>query len=167
MTVSFNSVQDSFRTAVLSAGTNTNVIFFFPNGPQPELPFTTIRTLSIGRQANDWTEFDKTDNKNKTYGFRDVTFSVNTYGPNALNEASTLQGNLHKQSISEALQSTVSMCISEISGINDLTQLVDAEFQERASLDVFLNVNIEDGSTEEVLGYFDTVDPVVWKNKPT
>ena len=167
MTVSFTSVQDSFRTAVLSAGTNTNVIFFFPNGPQPQLPFTTIRTLSIGREVNDWDVFDKADNKNKIYGFRDVSFSINTYGQNALHEASILQGNLKKQSISEALRSTVSMCIRQLSGINDLTQLVDAEFQERASFDVFLNVNIEDGTTEEDLGYFNAVDPVIWTDKPT
>ena len=165
MTASLTTLEDAIRSAVIDAGTNTNVIFHFPNAPRPAFPYTSIQYLGVGEEINDWDIFDTTDNVNKQYGFRDITFTINTYGDNARQEASQLQGSLRKQTIRDSLRSIFSASIMNMTPISDLTDLVDDEYEQRASFDILINANIEDGSSEDDTGYYDTVD-YNWTNRP-
>jgi hypothetical protein len=59
------------------------------------------------------------------------------------------------------------MSVMDMAVVSQGTILVDDEYEERASFDISIQVNLEDGSTEDNAGYFDTVQPIVWTNKPT
>lgn len=167
MTITSTSIEDAFRTAVLLAGSNTNVIFQFPNAPRPTLPYSSIQYLAVSPEINDWEIFDEDDEVNRTFGFRDVTMTLNCFGDNARTEAQTLQGNLRKQTVRDAMRENIGISIMTMTGITDLTALVDNAYEQRTSFDVTLNVNIEDGSTEDNTGFFDTVvEPIEWIDKP-
>lgn len=166
MTVSMSTIRSELRTAVLSAGSNTNVIYFYPNGPRPEMPYTSIQHLSISGELNDWDIFDKVNDLNRMYGYRDIVFTINTYGAGAHSEAMMIQGNIRKQTIRDVLRETVQCSIIELSTITDLTSLVDSDFEERATFDLTLSVLVEDGSSTDDTGYFDTFETPEWTNKP-
>lgn len=167
MTITSTSIEDAFRTGVLLAGSNTTVIFQFPNAPRPELPYTSIQYLAVTPEVNDWDVFDEGAEVNRTYGFRDVTMTINCFGDNARTEAQTLQGALRNQTVRDAMRTDIGISIMTMTGITDLTQLVDNAYEQRTSFDVTLNVNIEDGSTSDNTGFFDTVEePIEWIDKP-
>lgn len=166
MTISSESIENAIRSGVLLAGSNTRVIFQFPAGPRPVLPYSSIQYLAVTPETDDWNIFDQDDNLDKYYGFRHITMTVNCFGENARTESQTLQGNLRKQVVREAMREDIGLSILSLTGIQDLTTLIDNEYEQRTSFDVLMNVNIEDGSSSDDTGYFDTVEPVDWLNKP-
>ena len=165
MTQSLTSLENAFREAVLAAGTNSEVIFHFPNAPRPAFPYTSIQYLSVSEEIDDWNEYDNDDDLLRYFGYRNLVFTLNCFGDNAKQEASNLQGSLRKVSVRTALRETISAAITSVSAVQDLTELIDDEYEQRASIDVTLNVNMEDGSTTDDPGYYNKVD-VEWQNRP-
>jgi len=164
LTLSNTSIQDSIRNAVIAAGTNTRVIFFRPNAPRPQLPYTSIQYLSNVGEIGDFEEFDQDDNQVKTFGNREVTYTLNCYGDNAIDEANTLQGSLRSTTVRAILAATVAIRIWNLEAIRDLSLLVDSGFEERQAFDIVFNIPMENGTTSQDLGYFDTVDYIEWSN---
>lgn len=164
MTLSNTVIQDAIRDAVVLAGSNTSVIFFRPNAPRPALPYTSIQYLSNVGEINDFEEFDQDDNMVKVFGNREVTYTLNCYGDNALDEANKLQGSLRTTLVREKLAENVAIRIWRLEQILDLSLLIDSGFEERAAFDIVFNIPMEDGSTEQDLGYFDNVEYIEWSN---
>jgi len=165
MTLLLQTVDDALRQSILSAGSNTNVIFYYPNAPRPEFPYTSIQSLSDGLEIEDWTDFDNNDDLNKTYGYRNLIYTLNFYGDNARQEASVVQGNIRKQSIRQQLRADANSSIRTTTVPLDLTQLVDSDFEKRFTLDITLNVPVENGTSVDDTGYYDKAD-VTWSNRP-
>lgn len=164
MTLANTTIQDSIRNAVLLAGSNTRVIFFRPNAPRPQLPYTSIQFLTNLGEINDFEEMDQTDNLVKTYGNREVTYTLNCYGDNALDEANRLQGGLRTTIVRAELANLAKIRIWRMEQVRDLSILVDSDFEERAAFDIVFNIPMERGTTAQDLGYFDTVDDIEWEN---
>lgn len=164
MTLSNSVIQDAIRDAVLLAGSNTSVIFFRPGAPRPALPYTSIQYLSNVGEINDFEQFDQTDNLVKLFGNREVTYTLNCYGNNALDEANKLQGSIRTTTVRAKLAENVAIRIWRTESIRDLSLLVDSGFEERAAFDIVFNIPMEDGSTVQDLGYFDTVEYIEWSN---
>lgn len=167
MTIKQEDIEDSVREALLLAGSNENVIFYFPNGPRPKFPYTSLYEVSRQEELNDWTEFDKTDNVNRIFGYREIVYQIDCYGQNSLQEAALLQGNLTKQSVRQKLREKVSISILTLGPPANTTTLVDDEFEQRAGFEITFNVNVEDGSSSDDTGYYDKVEPIEWVNEPT
>lgn len=166
MSMTIEQVEEQIRTAVLSSGTYSRVVFHYPNAPRPELPYTTLRYVTSTPAVNDWEEFDMVDDINRVYGFRSLTFSVNCYGFNAWSECARLQGKLRTQQVREELRFSHGIAINEMTAITDLSSLIDDEYERRANFDIILNVNIEDGTSVDDVGYFDHIESE-WDNKPS
>ena len=164
MTLANMTIQDSIRDAVLLAGSNTRVIFFRPNAPRPQLPYTSIQFLSNVGEINDFEQMDQVDNLVKTYGNREVSYTLNCYGDNALDEVNKLEGSLRTTSVRAKLAETVAIRIWRTEAIRDLSILVDSGFEERAAFDIVFNIPMERGTTSQDLGYFDTVEEIEWDN---
>jgi len=165
MTLATTALRSALRTAILSAGSNTNVIFFFPGGPRPQLPYTTIQYLTESEAINDWTIYNGTSELNESFGFREVIFTINCYGSNSLQEASQIKANITKQTIRDALRSDVPASIQSVGGSSNTTVLVDTAFEQRATIDIVMLANIVEGETDNT-GHYDTVNPVTWTNEP-
>ena len=166
MTVALTAVENALRTAILSAGSNTRVIFYRGNGPRPALPYSTIEYLTESPVINDWDEFDQDNDVNKILGYREELFTVNCYGLNAFEEARIIQGKITVQTIRDAIRTAISASILSVSGIRNITPLVDSGYETRATFDINMFVNVEDGSTTDNTGYFNTVEPIEWTNEP-
>jgi len=164
VTLSNTVIQDAIRDAVLLAGSNDSVIFFRPNAPRPALPYTSIQYLSSVGEINDFEQFDKEDDLVKVFGNREVTYTLNCYGTNALDEANKLQGSLRTTTVRAKLAENVAIRIWRTESIRDLSSLIDSGFEERAVFDIVFNIPMEDGSTTQDLGYFDTVEYIEWAN---
>ena len=164
MTLANTTIQDSIRDAVLLAGSNTRVIFFRPNAPRPQLPYTSIQFLINAGEINDFEQMDQADNLVKTYGNREVSYTLNCYGDNALDEANKLQGGLKTYSVRQVLAETVPIRVWRMEQVRDLALLIDSGFEERAAFDIVFNIPMERGTTSQDLGYFDTVEEIEWEN---
>ena len=164
MTLSNTAIQDAIRGAILLAGTNTSVIFFRPNAPRPELPYTSIQYLSNVGEINDFEAFNQDTNMVDTYGNREVTYTINCYGTNALDEVNTLMGTVRSTSVRQKLREDVDIKIWRTESIRDLSLLMDSAFEERAAFDIVFNIPMENGSSAQDLGYFDTVEYIEWSN---
>ena len=164
--ISNNAIEDAVRGAVLLAGLNERVIIKYPNGPRPELPYTSIYKLTGSKPIDDWEVLNTDTNLVETYGYREFIFQLDFYGDNALDEASRVQGRLFSQAVRQALQLNVPCSILDATPLNNTPVLLDADFEDRVTFDITLMVAQEDGSTTDDLGYFDTVN-TVWTNEPT
>ena len=167
MTVKIKNLEAALRVALLQAGSNNRIIFFAENGPRPQLPYTTIEFLNIEAETSDWNNFDPSTNLLNYVGYRNATFTLNFYGEDAVSEALQVQASLNKQSIRDTLRNDYNCSIIGLGVITNLTELNVDEFEQRATFDITLNAAFADGSTQEDTGYFDTVEPIDWTNKPT
>ncbi len=166
MTLALTSVEDALRTAILSAGSNTRVIFYRPNASRPKLPYTSIEYLTESEVINDWDEFDLINDVNKILGYREELFTVNCYGSNGFEEARKIQGKITVQTIRDTIRDSISASILSVGGVRNITPLVDSGYEIRATFDINMLVNVEDGSTTDNTGYFNTVEPIEWTNEP-
>jgi hypothetical protein len=166
MTVALTVVEDALRLAVLSAGSNVRVIFFRPNASRPELPYTSIEYLTESEVINDWDEFDQINEVNQILGYREEQFTINCYGSNAFEQARKIQGKITVQTIRDTIRETVSASILSVGGVRNITPLVDSGYENRATFDINMLVNVEDGSTTDDTGFFTTVETIEWTNQP-
>lgn len=167
MSIAIATLENALYRVMLAAGSNTSVILERSNAPRPELPYTGIRFISGGTEQFDWSEFNKATNDTEWFGFRELTYAVNCYGDNAMDEAERLNSRLAWPRHRELLRSITSASILSKGIVRDLSVLMSEAFEKRASFELFLLANIEDGSSKETSSdYFDKVAPVVWTNKP-
>jgi len=153
-------IEDSIRMAVDQAGSNPEVIFFRPNAPRPPLPYTSIEFLTQSGEINDWEEFRSDTEMIHMFGYREFTYTINCYGDNAFDEANQIQGKIRTYSVRQTLMSLARITIWRMAPPRDLSQLIDSSYEKRASFDIVFNVPLEDGSTVDDVGYFDTVTDV-------
>lgn len=165
--ISFDIIKTAIRTGVLVAGTNTQVIFYFPNAVRPALNYTAIEFLTWGRIVNDWFETDTTTGAQKQFGFRELIVRLHFFGPNSYGESQTVVGKLESQTVRDAMRAVTSISLLESGGVDLTSMLIENNYETRAIVDLTFLVNIQDGSSQDNLGYFDQVEPIEWTNKPT
>jgi hypothetical protein len=166
MSLSFDVIKQSIRTGLLMAGSNTQVIYYYPNAPRPSLPYTAIEFSSWGPVVNDWYETDKTTGLTSQYGFRELNVTLHFFGPNAYSEVATVTAGLESQLVRDIMRSICSISILNSGNMQLTGDLTENSYESRATVDLTYLVNLEDGSTEIDLGYFTTVEKVEWTNKP-
>ena len=168
MTVPITDVEDNIRTALLEAGTNTRVIFVAPNAPRPELPYTMIEYLAAREPGNvfDWTCFDQDSEINRLYGRRVLVFTIKCFGENSIDEANRLKAAFSLTRMSEALEANglVSMALQDAGAVDYAYVLRDDTYEKQAFFDIILNVVLEDGTSTEDTGFFDTINDPSWSN---
>jgi hypothetical protein len=166
MTLPFDVIRTAIRAGILQAGTNSQVIYYYPSAPRPSLPHTAIEITSWGAITSDWEETDEDTGLSRQYGFRELNVRLHFFGQNAYAEVAKVISGLERESIRNAMRAICSISILN-SGPSDLTSdLVENSYEPRATVDVTYLVNLEDGSTQIDYGYFDTVKSVEWINKP-
>jgi len=167
MTMPISKIENALYQVINQAGTNGQVIIERPNAPRPKLPYTAVKFSSATAEQFDWTVFDKQKNETAWYGFRELIFSINCYGDNAFEEACSLNSRLAWQKHRDLLRSIVSASIMSKGLVRDLSLLMSDSFEKRASFDIFILANLEDGSSVELSSdYFDKVSPIDWINSP-
>lgn len=116
------------------------VMFAEQSGPRPsKLPYVTIRLDSptaLGG-ADEQGELDD-DGNVEVRGHRTLTVALDTYGPGALSIMETLQQSLGKVSVLDILSEEYGLAVIDTMPIQNLTALLETEFEERAHMDLIV-----------------------------
>jgi len=161
-------IQYAIREGILLAGSNTEVIYWYPDAPRPRLPYTAIEFLSWGAVVNDWftTETQNISGPYRQYGIRELNVRLHWYGSNAYIEGAKCASGLEKLTVREAMSLDNSISILRTNEVVLSSEIVENSYEPRAEMEMVLAVALQDGSDEDGVGYFDFVTPILWINKP-
>lgn len=156
MALNFATVKlNLYQWAVTVVPMGMPVIFWEPNAPRPTVPYVTLFLSNIVAVNQDWSSADADasgiiDMK----GDRQFTLQIQSYGGDPLTVLENIRTSLQKQTVLDTLRANGIAFYSSLA-INDITDLVDSQFERRAQLDVLMG--IAQIYTDDP-GYFDTME---------
>ncbi len=156
MAINFKDVKQTlYNWVITQVPLGMPVIFYMPNSPRPEVPYISLYLNSITQVNRDYaaTNSDSFGVVNMK-GDRQFTVQVQGYGNDPLTVLENIRTSLQKQSVLDILRSGGIVYYSSL-GINDITALIDSQFEQRAQLD--LSMGIAQIYTDDP-GYFDTIE---------
>lgn len=139
--INYEIVKQTLRTWVVSQVPATMpVIFYQPNAPRPvvagvNVPYVTLYISTTNQLNEDWTN-TQTNNLGivQMKGDRQFILQVQAYGGDPLTLLENLRTSLQKDSVLSAL-AVGGLAYYTSLGINDITELVDSQFERRAQID--------------------------------
>lgn len=155
MTIDFNQVRTYlYEWAIANIPSGMPVVFLYPNAPRPTVDYVSLYISTINQIGWDWTQ-DPLDDSGVTemVGDREFTLQCVGYGGDPMTVIQNLRTSLQKQSVLDSLRVNGIVFVSWFA-INDVTELVDSRYEQRASMDVLFR--IADIYTDN-LGVIDTV----------
>lgn len=166
--VSLEDVQAVLRKLILEIGTNDKVIFIAPNAPRPQLNHTVIELISVEQMGFDYEVENKANETVDLYGRRKLIYTIHCYGKNCMNEANRLYSMMSFTTTTDFMdsQGLVSMAIADVEQVEYDYILRDDTYEKYCYFDIYVNAVIEDGTTQVAPGFFDTIEPLVWANRP-
>lgn len=156
MPLNFNVVRQSlysWASSVVPSG--MPVIFYEPNAPRPVVPYVTLYLNTITSVNQDYSDPNAdTDGSIYMKGDRQFTVQIQAYGNDPLTVLENIRTSLQKQTVLDTLRANGIVFYQSLT-INDITELVDSQFERRAQLDVLFGI----GQTyNDVPGYFSTIE---------
>lgn len=139
--INFWTVKLALYNWVVSVtGGSMPVIYWQPNSPRPNVPYITLFISQVTAVNQDWTD-SGTDINGSTNmkGDRQFTLEIQAYGGDPLTLMENIRTSLQKQSILDTLRTNGIAFYSSLT-INDITELVDSQYERRAHLDVLFGI---------------------------
>jgi hypothetical protein len=131
------------------------VIYWQPNAPRPTVPYITLFLASVVSVGQDWTAPDSDANGIVNMkGDRQFTLSIQAYGADPLTILENIRTSLQKATVLDTLRAN-GIAFYQALTINDITELVDSEWERRASLDVLFGIG---QIYTDSPGFFDEVE---------
>ncbi len=110
-------------------------IFANQNGNVPDDPFCTLLVQPVGFIGQD--DYSVDASGDVTYlGQREISVSVQYFGTDAMQKAIDLTESLEENAARELLALGGIIFVDRVSGINDLSEVLDTGFEERAGIDL-------------------------------
>ena len=140
------------------------VVFANQDGSRPALPFVTLMVNVMDN--SDWPRQSSVSNEGiiTITQDRDITASINAFGPNAWDIADGLRRSLDKITVGWDLARDDLIYVQPLTGINDLSAVVGSGYEQRAQMDIMFRaaaVDTDDvGLIENVEGSGDLGDNV-------
>ena len=124
------------------------------NRPRPSLPYFTFRTASLVPIGNDSVLTPNEDGVAETIGDREFTISIQYFGDNAVGKLDYLYTCLTKEKVKSDFEVAGFVFVMLIGNINNISELLDSKFEERASMDLLCRVAsvIEDADVGYING---------------
>ena len=145
--------------AVANIPNGMPAIYYYANAPRnsPVVPidYITLYISQVTQIGWDWNQ-DPTDNTGiaNYVGDREFVLQVQGYGGDPLTVLNNLRTSLQKQTVLDSLRANGIVFVSWFP-INDITDLVDSRFEQRATMDVLFRM--ADKYTDN-LGVINTVN---------
>jgi len=155
MAIDFSLVRTYlYNWAVANIPSAMPVVYLFPNAPRPTVDYVSLYISTITQIGWDWTQDPLDDfGISKMVGDREFTLQVQAYGGDPMTVLQNLRTSLQKQTVLDSLRVNGIVFVNWFA-INDVTELVDSRFEQRASMDVLFR--IADISTDD-LGVIDRI----------
>lgn len=114
-------------------------IFLNQDGNVPPSPFCTLFVQPVAFFGHD--ESSNDDDGLVTYtGQREISVSVQYFGNNAMQNAIDLGESLEMLAARDLLAESDLVFVDRVGGVNDLSELLDTGFEERATIDILLRI---------------------------
>jgi hypothetical protein len=155
MAIDFSIVRTNlYNWCLANIPSGMPVIYLYANAPRPTVDYVSLYISTITQIGWDWTQ-DPLDDTGVTQmvGDREFILQVQAYGGDPMTVMQNLRTSLQKQTVLDSLRVNGIVFVNW-NPINDITELVDSRFEQRASMDVLFR--IADVSTDN-LGVIDTV----------
>ena len=161
MPLSYATIQTNIYTwAAANVPAGMPVIWYEPNSPRPvvslvKVPYITLLIASSIQINQDYSA----PNANSSgvinmSGDRQFILQIQAYGGDTFTVLENLRTSLQKQSVLDTLRTNGIVFFNSFD-INDITTLVDSQFEERAQMDIRFGI----GQTyTDAPGYFDTIE---------
>lgn len=157
MPINYSLVKQTlYNWASAQVPTGMPVIFYQPNAPRPNVPYVTLFIASVNQVNQDWSS-DEADVNGEIdmHGDRQFTLQVQAYGgSDPLTLLENMRTSLQKQTVLDILRAGGVVFYSSLA-INDITNLVDSQFERRAQFDVSLGIGQVYSDNP---GYFNTIE---------
>jgi hypothetical protein len=155
MTIDFNVVRTNlYNWAIANLPSGMPVIWLYPNAPRPQVDYVSLYISTVNQIGWDWTQDPLTDSgTSQMVGDREFIVQAQAYGGDPVTVLQNLRTSLQKQSVSASLNA-VGIVFFDWSAINDVTELVDSRFEQRASTDIYFRIA---DMYSDNLGVIDTV----------
>lgn len=131
------------------------VIYWQSNAPRPVVPYVTLFLSSITALNQDYSYHNADANGDiNMKGDRQFTLQIQAYGNDPLTVLENIRSSLQKQTVLDTLRANGIVFYQSLT-INDISDLVDSQWERRAQLDVLMGI----GQTyTDNPGYFDTIE---------
>ena len=156
MALNFATVKNNlYAWAITVVPSGMPVIYWQPNAPRPSVPYVTLFLTSVVAVNQDWSAADA-DNTGTIdmKGDRQFTLQVQAYGADPLTVLENIRTSLQKQTVLDTLRAN-GIAFYQSLTINDITELVDSQFERRAQLDILFGIAQIYTDTP---GYFDEIE---------
>lgn len=170
MPLNYETVKTTlYNWAVSVVPSGMPVIFWEPNAPRPEVPYVTLFLSSIIALNQDWSSPSaNVSGEIDMKGDRSFTLQIQGYGNDPLTVLENIRTSLQKQTVLDNLRVGGIVFYQSLT-ITDITELVDSQYEKRASLDVLMAIGQtytdEPGYFSEIEVqeiYLDQIDNVVY-----
>lgn len=156
MALNFTTVKlNLYQWAVTVVPMGMPVIWYEPNAPRPSVPYVTLYLTSVVTTNQDWSAADADSTGTiDMKGDRQFTLQVQAYGGEPLTVLENIRTSLQKQTVLDTLRAN-GIAFYQALSIADITELVDSQFERRATLDVLFAIAQIYTDTP---GYFDEIE---------
>ena len=156
MALNFATVKTNlYNWAVTQVPVGMPVIWWQPNAPRPTVPYITLFLQSITAVNQDWTAPDaNASGVVDMKGDRNFTLQVQAYGSDPLTLLENIRTSLQKQTVLDTLRAN-GVAFYQSLTINDITDLIDSQFERRAQLDILFGIG---QVYTDNPGYFDEIE---------
>lgn len=146
--ITFSTLKESLYDWLDALTLGRSIIWLDQNAPRPSKPYIGLRLspfVSIGQDY--FTPPRDSDENILIQGNREFTLEIQHYGIDALQTLETINFSLQKFSVRESLSSGGIVFVDRLQ-INDISILLNAQYEERAAMDLLFRVMNSD--TEEL-----------------
>lgn len=155
MNIDFNQIRTYlYEWSIANIPIGMPSIWLYPNAPRPIVDYVSLYIATIDQIGWDYTQ-DPLDDTGiaQMVGDREFTVQVQAYGGDPITILQNLRTSLQKQTVLDSLRAN-GIVFANWFSINDVTELVDSRFEQRATMDI--RFRIADIYTDN-LGVIDTV----------
>lgn len=141
MTLNFSTVKNSlYNWAVANVPSGMSAVWYFPNAPRPTVDYITLQISSLVQIGWDYIPQPVDDAGNvEGVGDREFTLHVQAYGGDPFTVLENLRTSLQKPTVLDSLRANGIVAVNWFP-IQDITDLVDSRFEQRASMDILFRI---------------------------
>ncbi len=141
MTIDFMTVRTNlYNWAIANIPSAMPVIYLYPNSPRPTVDYVSLYISTITQIGWDWTQDPLNDSGiTNMVGDREFTLQAQAYGGDPMTVLQNLRTSLQKQSVLDSLRVNGIVLVNWFA-INDITDLVDSRYEQRASMDILFRI---------------------------
>ena len=141
MPIVFSDVKTSlYNWGIANVPAAMPVLWLYPNAPRPTVDYVTFLMASVNQIGWDFVPRPTTAPGVVTQvGDREFTLTVNAYVGDVMTVMNNLRTSLQKDTVLDTLRANGIVFVSWFP-INDITDLVDSRFEQRATMDILFRL---------------------------